>query len=382
MKKSVKLNKVVATAITALFTLASVSAMAGTTSKLNKSHDNTSSFGLKANVQMPTSALIADAMREAREVSGRDLKLQYMIKDFTYKLEANPEDVARQQMLESVKSFYSNDLDLIGNNESSAMFLYTDAGFDLKKGPLQIAEYEQAKLTALDDYGFAMLMAMRGEEKAPANGKFIFNERMKCVKIGANLSPKNPGARNVATSCFAHYNYVIATAEVISATNIPVYGWAVNPGHVRKIDEEGILLRNSYISGYEMLMEYSNLIQSEIAGKISGVVMKDPVAAKLSIQKALFAMPNATFINASNAALKLANDNGNHLSTPASSTGIVWAVNGTQYVGDDRGLHMFRNGIEWFGSGFLNGKQYSVGMESAISVSDSKQKSQGSNVNE
>ncbi len=42
-----------------------------------------------------------------------------------------------------------------------------------------------------------------------------------------------------------------------------------------------------FIMGNMMLAEYSNLIEGEIAGKLNGLVMKDPLAAKQKIQQIL-----------------------------------------------------------------------------------------------
>lgn len=151
--------------------------------------------------------------------------------------------------------------------------------------------------------------------------------------------------------------------------NEPSTGWEVNPQSKK---EHQILL--GYLSAIVNQCDFTNLIFTEIASKLSGKMLEDPGNARERIVKTWEDMGIEKIDAAWQQAL-----NGNklaHFTTDLSGVkGVQFTGPNGRYANEGAGFYITRNGISWYGNGALSGRVIELSMRSTISAKAEKTKS-------
>ena len=159
--------------------------------------------------------------------------------------------------------------------------------------------------------------------------------------------------------------YLISFAAITA----PYLGWQVDPmsnlngGKVTK-----------YLGYQEVSAELANRVYNKIAHDVSNYSDKfsDPDAAKKVIVDSFNSIPNETLESWLTEAIQNAMSRGRTVDLTGSNS-VHWsATDGGDYNGDRTGLVWSKAGGKWFGDGAINGKSWSVALESKTSTSSEK----------
>jgi hypothetical protein len=191
----------------------------------------------------------------------------------------------------------------------------------------------------------------------------VISEKRKCFALG------QAGDLAKATECYRVFFLRQFTAMAIATSNEALIGWPVSPMRDRA-------MANDWISGMSVLVEYSNLVGTELVSSLQGKSLRDPDAATLAILQALFALPAEKLEAMSEAAIANADKSMRNATIDlASGRGITWTSPNGQYKNMGAGWQLVRNGMIWYGEGKMSGKSYDLALESTVSANFSKKKS-------
>ncbi|MFI4940348.1 MAG: hypothetical protein ACHP7O_08435 [Burkholderiales bacterium] len=204
-------------------------------------------------------------------------------------------------------------------------------------------------------------------------------EKLKCLKIGAT------GDLNKARSCFDDFYARATTALYITFAHRPAIAWEVY-AHPYKLKGDGFASLSAaenkalsdFMLAHMIFVEFANLVEGELAGKLTRTTMRDPTDAKRKIQQSLFEMPVDKLHAASEQALSIAVQNEKQgFSIPPKTTAPEFSAGSSYYLFDKAGGSITKSGVPWFSGneGKINGKKYELALESSISASSSKKKS-------
>lgn len=145
-------------------------------------------------------------------------------------------------------------------------------------------------------------------------------------------------------------------------------GWEVSPMD-RK--QEKILLK--YLTAIVNQCDFTNLMFTEIASKLSGKMLSDPEKAREAIIETWEQIDIATIDSAWQQALEK-----NKIATYATDLtgvkGIQFTAPNGRYVNEGGGFHVVKNGMLWYGNGALSGKVVELSLRSTIAAKAEKAK--------
>ncbi|WP_089649281.1 membrane lipoprotein lipid attachment site-containing protein [Escherichia coli] len=151
--------------------------------------------------------------------------------------------------------------------------------------------------------------------------------------------------------------------------NEPSNGWEVNP---QSRNDQKILL--GYLTAIVNQCDFTNLIFTEIASKLSGKVLEDPDNAREMIVKSWESMGIETIDSAWRQALK-SNESAQFVSDLSGVKGVQFTGPNGRYANEGGGFYVTKNGILWYGNGSLSGRMIELSMRSTIAAKAEKSKS-------
>ena len=337
--------KLITLAITAAFTAvgcgkspasASAESTTGTEgeskSVMDRVKDLTSGVTAKASVQMPATALIAQAISETQP------------------------------------ALFSASID----NYRTAIFQMVTGK---TPGPEMVAQLGQVfyENTRTGDIPAAVksVEAALADDKISGALRVGAEEKLKCTRISTKEgSPE-------AKKCWADFGAHVGGGMSILAAHASRSGWEINPVNGfngKKASNEEM---DGYLDTNAFFAELASILEAELAGKLAQSVMKDPEDAKVRIARAFFAMSPEKIQGAADMAWATvkANAAGGQVLNMNGSKGVEWTAGGSNYLGAQNGWVVTRNGVTWFGDGHAQGKKYELGLESSISASASRKSS-------
>jgi hypothetical protein len=164
---------------------------------------------------------------------------------------------------------------------------------------------------------------------------------------------------------------VVPYMAPISAITAPYYGWEVNP----MSGGRGGASVTNYMEFQEAAANYTNAVFAQIASGLKDEVLKDPDAAKETIQKRFLAIPPENLERLWDESVKKAIQPQHRTLDMATGRGVGWTTNGSSFNGDTGGMTWTKSGVVWLGQGKIDGKEYTVGLESVMSASTEKSES-------
>lgn len=145
----------------------------------------------------------------------------------------------------------------------------------------------------------------------------------------------------------------------IAAVMAPFRGWEADP-----FDESSA--RTAYLRTLEASASYANTLMTELAGKMSLAVQKDPEAAKREIRR-LWAGIDPQ-MRAAVWRMSVAGAGGGVVVDLASGQGVGWSSDNGSFLGEAQGLTWQKNGQAWLGDGNLSGRRYQVSLASSMAA--------------
>lgn len=207
--------------------------------------------------------------------------------------------------------------------------------------------------------------------KDPSNIPFLSGSRPCVEKFAA-------GDKDGGETCIRHFWRAVNTAASIVLANQPLKGWPVDPN-----SKKGIV----YVLGVTTHAEFANLIETDIASRLKGRVLRDPTEAKAEIVKILYSYDKETLIRAGQEARAVVAKGVDSLQFDFTGVkGVAFLMGNGHYQNTGKGWEVLKNGVTWFGDGKLSGKSYELSLESSISTNMTKSQniensSTGSNTN-
>ena len=150
--------------------------------------------------------------------------------------------------------------------------------------------------------------------------------------------------------------------------NEPSSGWEVSP-----IDKKQQKILLNYLSAIVNQCDFTNVIFTEIASKLSGKVLSDPVKARESIIETWGKIDIATIDAAWQQVLE-GNKNAHYNTDLSGVKGIQFTAPNGRYVNEGGGFHVVKNGMLWYGNGALSGKVVELSLRSTIAAKAEKSK--------
>lgn len=182
-----------------------------------------------------------------------------------------------------------------------------------------------------------------------------------CAELGSK------GDIDGSRTCFKNFYRVLVSAATVAVANSPEQGWPVNP-RGKAAAPFIIAMTNS--------AEFSNLLETELAGALQGRALRDPADAKVQIRAALFAMKPETIEAIAEQARSTSYNNLKHPTLDmASGKGITWTATGATYSNMGTAWTIAKNGMTWFGDGRLSGKTYELDLETSVVANMTKRQS-------
>jgi len=137
-------------------------------------------------------------------------------------------------------------------------------------------------------------------------------------------------------------------------------GWEVS---ARRHD----LAQHLYLTAIEASGNFSSQVLAGLAGQMAAEVWANPDEARRQIEKLWYAQDPAALNRLWIAAVSNAEKNHDLrvINLSSSSRGVDWRADNTTYSGQAKGLIFERAGQVWFGDGYLEGRQYSIGLDSS-----------------
>lgn len=153
------------------------------------------------------------------------------------------------------------------------------------------------------------------------------------------------------------------------ACNEPINGWEVSP--VSTKDRE-LLAR--YMTAIVSHCDFTNMIFTEIASKLSGKILSDPIEARESIMEEWKKIDIETVDAAWQQALD-GNKNAKFSTDLTGVKGVQFVAPNGRYMNEGGGFMIQKNGDTWYGKGALSGKVIELSLRSTISTKAQKSKS-------
>lgn len=147
----------------------------------------------------------------------------------------------------------------------------------------------------------------------------------------------------------------------------PKMGWPCNP-------EQQSWCANFELHFYGRYAVFSNLLLTQLASSIPPSGLVDPASAEASILRAFLAMPKSEFKAAMQDAKESTTGHASaNLSGNISGGGNMqfWSGDST-YTGGPTGMTIVKDGVHWFGDGYLSGKKVMVSLDSVINKAGSE----------
>lgn len=194
-------------------------------------------------------------------------------------------------------------------------------------------------------------------EKDPSNIPYLSGRRPCVEKFAA-------GDKEGGQTCIRQYWRVINTAASIVVANRPLKGWPVDPN-----TKKGI----AYSIGAATHAEFANLIETDIASRLKGRVLRDPTEAKAEIVKILYSYDKETLSRAATESRMFVEKNIDAFQYDFTGVkGLAFLIGNGHYQNTGKGWEILKNGVTWFGDGKLSGKSYELSLESSISTNMTK----------
>jgi hypothetical protein len=194
-----------------------------------------------------------------------------------------------------------------------------------------------------------------------------FRAKLRCAEKGA------AGKADEALACYTDASTRALAALAIVNAHAARSGWEINPNRDKRE------LVHAYLDYNAATAEFASLLEAELAAGLAARTLRDPDDAKARIIEAMIAMPIDKIKAAAEQAVQIARENNRQITLDmVSMKGIGWTAGGSFYLGDSKGWTITRNGVTWFGDGKVNGKAYELGLESSISMRQSKSSTTGS----
>ncbi|WP_139093528.1 membrane lipoprotein lipid attachment site-containing protein [Delftia sp. JD2] len=151
--------------------------------------------------------------------------------------------------------------------------------------------------------------------------------------------------------------------------NEPSNGWEVNP-QSRK--DQQILI--GYLNAIVNQCDFTNIIFTEIAAKLSGKMLEDPEIARQMIVKSWENMEIDTIDSAWQQALE--KNKAAHFTTDLSGVkGVQFTGPNGRYANEGGGFYITKNSVLWYGNGALSGRMVELSLRSTIAAKAEKSKS-------
>ncbi|WP_124515241.1 membrane lipoprotein lipid attachment site-containing protein [Acidovorax sp. FJL06] len=157
--------------------------------------------------------------------------------------------------------------------------------------------------------------------------------------------------------------------RINGCTNV-ANGWDLNPMQHEK--EAQIYMRN-----FANMCDFTNLIFTEIAGKIGSKAIKDPDEAEENVLKVWDEIPVQTIAAVWKQVVKN-NEESGFGADLTGVKGIKFMSKDAVYWNQGAGFRVEKNGVVWFGDGAVSGKVVDFNLRSSLSTKAEKSKTQNS----
>jgi hypothetical protein len=152
------------------------------------------------------------------------------------------------------------------------------------------------------------------------------------------------------------------------ACNDSMTGWEVSPVSTK---EKELLTR--YMTAIVIQCDFTNLIFTEIASKLSGKILSDPAEARESILETWKNIDIETIDAAWNQVLD-GNKNAKFTTDLTGVKGVQFTAPNGRYMNEGGGFMILKNGVTWYGKGALSGKVVELSLRSTLSTKAQKSK--------
>lgn len=149
----------------------------------------------------------------------------------------------------------------------------------------------------------------------------------------------------------------------IAAVMTPFRGWEVDPFNDSPRGRERV---DAYLRTLEASAAYANTVMTELAGKMSLGMQKDPEAAKREIRRLWAGLDSSMLAAVWRQSVAAAP--GGAILDLSSGQGVGWSSGNGSYLGEAVGLTWQKNGQAWLGDGNLSGRRYQVSLASSIAA--------------
>lgn len=152
----------------------------------------------------------------------------------------------------------------------------------------------------------------------------------------------------------------------------PLTGWEVSP--LAKKSEAEVV---KYMEAIANQCDFTNVIFTEIASKLSGKIISNPDEAREKIYDIWSKIDIETLNSAWKNTLEANRNTGFNMNLTGVK-GVQFRTSGANYINEGGGFSVIKNGMVWFGQGALSGKTVDLSLRSTLSASIDKSKNIGS----
>lgn len=156
-----------------------------------------------------------------------------------------------------------------------------------------------------------------------------------------------------------------SSALRLLACNQPLSGWEVDSRNNKD-------LRN-YVLAISSECDFTNLIYTELAAKLSNDVLENPQKAKEMILKEWESIPIETLHSVWDDVIK-SNENSSFNADFSGVKGVQFVGQGGRYENEGGGFIIKKNGMIWFGQGAISGRNIEISLRSMIGAKMEKSK--------
>lgn len=156
-----------------------------------------------------------------------------------------------------------------------------------------------------------------------------------------------------------------SSALRLLACNQPFSGWEVDARNKKE-------LRN-YMLAISNECDFTNLIYTELAAKLSNDVLENPQKAKEMILQEWESIPIETLNSVWSDVIK-SNENTGFITDFSGVKGVQFSSQSGRYENEGGGFIIKKNGMVWFGQGAISGRNIEVSLRSMIGAKMEKSK--------
>lgn len=161
-----------------------------------------------------------------------------------------------------------------------------------------------------------------------------------------------------------HYFRHISALRLL-ACNQPFAGWEVNTRNKKELINYMLAISNE--------CDFTNLIYTELAGKLSNDVLENPEKAKEMILQEWEDIPIDTLHSVWGDVIK-SNENSGFTTDFSGVKGVQFSSSNGRYENEGGGFIIKKNGMIWFGQGAISGRNIEISLRSMIGAKMEKSK--------